>query len=83
MIQSGSCISVYSEMNPWIDFVVVIGAYCNFADAEEIVTRAYHDWWNNESDLPIADYIGSKLEENEIAYDIYFKNEEEDDEDDV
>ena len=85
MVQTTGCINVYSEMNPWIDFVIIPYGY-NYADAEKIVTNAYEDWWDDEVeiDMPIAEYIMSKLEENDIDCEIYFNSKwEEDDEDDV
>lgn len=81
MIQTKTCINVYSDMNTWIDFCIVIGVYEDFTKAEEIVQKAYDDWWDSEeadSDIPIAEYIGMKLTENDIEFEIYFKNEEED-----
>ena len=81
MIQTKTCINVYSDMNTWIDFCIAIGAYEDFTKAEEIVQKAYDDWWDSEeadSDIPIAEYIGMKLTENDIGFEIYFKNEEED-----
>ena len=37
MIQTKTCINVYSDMNTWIDFCIVIGAY------EDFIRNAY---WN-------------------------------------
>ena len=80
MIQTKTCINVYSDMNTWIDFCIVIGAYEDFIKAEEIVQKAYDDWWDSEDadfDIPIAEYIGMKLTENNIEFDMYFNNDEE------
>ena len=44
MIQTKTCINVYSDMNTWIDFCIVIGAYEDFTKAEEIVQKAINDW---------------------------------------
>ena len=80
MIRTTSCINVYSDMNTWINFCIVIGDYEDFSKAEEIVRKAYDDWWElpDTQFEPIADWIGICLMENEIEYEIYFKNEEED-----
>ena len=80
MIQTKTCINVYSNMNTWIDFCIVIGAYDDFTKAEEIVQKAYDDWWDSEEadyDIPIAEYIGMELTENNIEFDMYFNNDEE------
>jgi hypothetical protein len=79
MIETKTCINVYSYMNTWIDFCVVIGAYENLKEAEEVVQKAYDDWWELEDAAfePIADYISRCLYENDIEFEIYFKNEEE------
>ena len=81
MIQTKTCINVYSNMNTWIDFCIVIGAYEDFTKAEEIVQKAYDDWWElpDAEFLPIAEYIGNCLEDNGIEFDMYYNNEEEDD----
>ena len=78
MLKTNTCINVYSEMNPFIDFCIIIGAYENLSKAEEIVQKAYDDWWELEDaySMPIADYIGSKLKENDIEFDVYFKGDE-------
>lgn len=81
MTQATSCINVYSETNPWIDFVIIPMSYSHFGEAEDIINQAYNDWFDNEesnSDIPIAEYIGMKLKENDIEFEIYFKEKEED-----
>lgn len=82
MVVECRCINVYSDMNPWIDFVFI--PYTNdFAKAEDIIAKAYNDWWDSEEadyDIPIAEYIGMKLGENGIQYDVYFKSKSEDEE---
>ena len=79
MIETKTCINVWSDMNTWIDFCVVIGAYENFEEAEEIVRKAYDDWWELEDAAfePIADYVSRCLYENGIEFEIYFKDESE------
>lgn len=80
MIQETSGIHVYSDMNPWIDFVITIDAYEDFQKAEEIIRKAYDDWWELEEaeSEAIGDWIGGRLTENDIVFEIYFKNEEDD-----
>ena len=38
MIQTKTCINVYSDMNTWIDFCIVIGAYEDFDE-----DNSYHE----------------------------------------
>lgn len=44
MVQTTNCINVYSEMNTWLDFCIVITNHEDFAKAEEIVRKAHDDW---------------------------------------
>ena len=79
MLNAVSGINVWSDMNPWIDFVII--PKDDFEKAEKIISKAYDDWWDSEEanyDIPIAEYIGMKLIENGIRYDIYFQSENED-----
>ena len=72
MIQTKTCINVYSDMNTWIDFCILVSD-TDFNKAMEITAKAYDDWWDSEeadSDIPIAEYIGMKLTENNIEFDI-------------
>lgn len=81
MIQKRNCILVYSDMNTWIDFCILVSDK-DFNKAMEVTAKAYDDWWDSEeadSDIPIAEYIGMKLTENNIKFDMYFNNDEEDD----
>ena len=75
------CINVFSDMNTWIDFVIIPCNNEDFTKAEEIVSKAYDDWWTvPEAEFePIGDWVSRCLTENDIEFDIYFKNEEEDD----
>ena len=79
MVPKRNCILVYSDMNTWIDFCILV-LDKDFNKAMEVTAKAYDDWWDSEeadSDIPIAEYIGMKLTENDIEFEIYFKNEEE------
>lgn len=79
MVKALSCIHVYSITNDWIDFVI-IPYNDNFAKAKDVIDDAYNDWWDSEEangDIPISEYIEMKLRENDIEYDIYYSNKEE------
>ena len=80
MIQKRNCILVYSDMNTWIDFCILVSDE-DFNKAMEVTTKAYDDWWElpDAEFLPIAEYIGNCLEDNGIEFDMYYNNEEEDD----
>ena len=75
------CINVFSDMNTWIDFVIIPCNDEDFTKAEEIVSKAYDDWWTlpDAEFEPITDWVSRCLTENDIEFEIYFKNEEEDD----
>lgn len=79
MTKQCNCINVYSDMSNF-DFVII--PYTDgLKKAEDIIAEAYDDWWDSEEgnyDIPIAEYIGMKLTENGIRYDIYFQSENED-----
>lgn len=80
MIQRRNCILVYSEMNTWIDFCILVSNE-DFNKTTQIVAKAYDDWWESSDadSLSISEYIGSCLKDNEIKFDIYYNNEDEDD----
>lgn len=81
MLLTAKCINVYSELNPWIDFMVY--TYDDdFEKAKEIIKKSFDNWWEDEmiSQIPIGSYIEMKLKENGIEYDIYYKNKEEEEE---
>lgn len=82
MIQATSCIHVSSDMNTWIDFVIIPAMFEDFAKAEEIVKKAYDDWWTLEDAQfeAIADWIGRYLTENDIDFEIYFNNDNDEEE---
>ena len=79
MIETKTCVNVWIDSNMdssiWVDFCFVFGAYEDVAKAEEIIQEAYNDWWELEEAQcePIVDYIGSYLTENDIDFEVYFK----------
>ena len=82
MVQPMSGFHVYSDLNTWIDFIIVIDTYEDFVKAEEIIEKTENTYWTDEDAQceTMADWIGSKLKENNISFEIFFKNEEEADE---
>lgn len=53
----------------------------NILDAKEIIEQAYNEWFSsdNQTDLPIADYISDKLSDVCIDHEVYFSVKEEED----
>ena len=51
MIQKRNCILVYSDMNTWIDFCILVSDKY-FNKAMEVTAKAYDDWWK----LPDAQF---------------------------
>ena len=82
MIQKRNCILVYSDMNTWIDFCILVSDK-DFNKAKEVIEKAYDDWWTlpDAEFEPIADWVSDKLKENGIEFEIYFKHEEEEESD--
>ena len=82
MIQKQNCILIYSDMNTWIDFCILVSDK-NFNKAMEVTAKAYDDWWTlpDAEFEPIADWVSDKLKENGIEFEIYFKYEEEEESD--
>ena len=80
MVQPTSGFHVYSELNTWIDFIIIPCKSKEFNKAKEVIEKAYDDWWTllDAEFEPIADWVSRCLTENDIEFDIYFKNEEED-----
>ena len=80
MIQTKTTINVWVDSNTdssaWVDFCIVLTYQEDISRAEEIIQKAYDDWWENEeaAQEPIADYIGRCLYENGIEFEIYFKD---------
>lgn len=79
MVQPTSGFHVYSDLNTQIDFMIVIDIYENFSKAEKIIREAEETYWTDEDAYSetMADWIGSKLEDNNISFEIFFKDEDE------
>lgn len=78
MIETKTCINVWSDMNTWIDFCIITESDIELA--KEIIQQAYDDWWELEDVQfePLGDYVSRCLYEKGTEFEIYFKNEEED-----
>lgn len=79
MVDIRTCINVYSEMNPWIDFCIILENDKDAPEAKRIIEQAYDEWFSldNQTDEPISEYISKKLEDVYICHEIYFNTLEE------
>ena len=67
-------IHVYSLTNSFIDFVIIPYDYQNIDSVKSIVSEAYDSYWSDIEafDIPMAEWIALKLNENNIDFDLYF-----------
>lgn len=79
MVTREDCINVH--IDDYLDFMIDIASLEEFKRAIKIIEKAEEEWFSDEhiSDETLSEWIGEKLTENEIEYEMYFKNEEEDD----
>ena len=79
MVTKEDCINVY--IDDYLDFMIDIVSLEEFKRAIKIIEKAEEEWFSDEhiSDETLSEWIGEKLTENDIEYEMYFKNEEEDD----
>lgn len=79
MIRVGTSLNVYSELNPWIDFIVNVGAYVDVEKTQEIIEQAFSEWFEDNEEVgnsTIIEYISEKLKAENIDFEIYVKMEE-------
>lgn len=81
LIVERKCINVWSDMNTWIDFCILVSEP-DFEVARAIIEKAYNEWWElpDAQFEPLADCMGICLKECGIEYEIYFKEEDEEEE---
>ena len=75
MIQTKTCINVYSDMNTWIDFCIVIGAYEDFTKDEEIEFLNKIVKYQNERIKVKQKEIGCIIEERDLVIDLIKEKE--------
>lgn len=78
VIRKVKVLNMYSELSPQLDVIVVVHRENQEQLAEEIIAKAFDDWFELEDDLdvqsmPFGDYIESKLKEAHIGYEFYIK----------
>lgn len=78
MVVERRCINLYSDMNPWMDFVVLVNEE-DFGKAKKILQDSMNSWFEDEDAEcePIGEWISNKLKENKIEFEMYFKSEDE------
>lgn len=74
MVDVKYCFNIYSQLNEWIDFCIILKEcdYRDYLEAKPIVEAAYNEWMENDIDETIADYICARLTDNNYEYDVYF-----------
>lgn len=80
MIEDRSCILLTSEMNEWIRICIVVEPFEDFMKVKDIASKAYTEWFNVDTDETIADYIKRKLDEQELSYEMFLGDFNEDEE---
>lgn len=77
MISKTPSLNVYSELNPWIDYLFTFNSEPEIIKAEEILEKGFDNWFReHESSETLAEYLVECLNENGIDHEIYYKNEE-------
>ena len=80
MIEERTCINIFSTMNPWMDVIILVSDR-DLEKTKEIAGKAYDEFWTDQdikdSDMTYGDLIGLRLEEANIDYELYFKEDEE------
>ena len=79
MVRETRCINVWSELNPELDIGVIPNEIEDedYEAIENIVIKAYDDWWDVEAARceTLADWICLCLDVNfKDKYELYFKN---------
>ena len=46
MVEERKCINLYSDMNPWMDLVILVNDE-EFEKAKEVAEKAFDDFWND------------------------------------
>ena len=84
MIQTIKVINIYSELNPFIDFIVNPVDVDDTELIKEILEEALDRWMDTENhpnlqSIPIGDYLKECLDERMLNYEIYCRFEDEED----
>lgn len=82
MVEKKLAINVYSGLNPWIDFVILVTSKHEIESVEQVIEKWYTEWFEGSEkveDMPLIEYIEYMLGLMGIEYEIYMKpdNDEE------
>lgn len=84
MIQDVQVINIYSELNPFIDFIVVPVNDDDSDQISKILEEALDRWLDTDNypdlhSIPIGEYLKACLDERMLNYEIYCRFEDEED----
>ena len=84
MVQDIQVINIYSELNPFIDFIVIPIDEDDRELIKDILDKALDRWMDidqypNLHQIPIGDYLCACLDERMLNYEIYCRFEDEED----
>lgn len=80
MFKKEEVIVVFSEMNPWIDFCIVPHQKEDINKIMMISQNSYDNWFKEDTDETIIDYIKRHLNQNNLDVEIYSNIMNEDEE---
>ena len=72
MIKIKNAINIYSDLNDWIDFVILVDDE-QLIRASGLIKLYYDAWFDGDSDETIANYISNGLSKYKIEHEIYFR----------
>lgn len=84
MVQTIKVINIYSELNPFIDFIIIPVDSADSNIISNLLEEALDRWLDidNYPDLqsiPIGDYLKECLDERHLNYEMYCRLEDEED----
>ena len=77
MSEIRNAIILQSELNPWIDICIIPDKPDDLYKVRYFAEKVYDDWFDEDTDEPIVDYIKRRLDEYECYCEIYCASEEE------
>lgn len=84
MIQTINVINIYSELNPFIDFIVIPIDEDDRELIKDILDKALDRWLDTDNhtelhSIPIGEYLKDCLDEQYLNYEFYSKDIDEED----
>lgn len=80
MINTNGLIEIYSDMNPWMDFIISVKD-TDFEKAKTVSEEAFDSYWDDSEAecVTLSEWVGMKMYDNGIECEMYFKDDEEGD----